>query len=92
MTMTTNSEGIMKENSLVNFITRLWAKFNSFAIFKHYFSKFKKLVDITCVQVLGSMDDEGCFSITTFIKNVEKLLHLSFGFVQKQLYTMFLHN
>jgi hypothetical protein len=34
------------------------------------------------------MDDERCFSIMTFIKNVEKLLHLSFGFVQKKLYTI----
>jgi hypothetical protein len=36
------------------------------------------------------MDDEHCFSIMTFIKNVEKLPLLSFGFVQKN-YTQFFY-
>jgi hypothetical protein len=35
MTMATNNEAIMKENSLVNLIIWLWVKFSSFAIFKH---------------------------------------------------------
>jgi len=69
MTMVANSEAVMKEESLVNSVTRLWTKINSSSILKHKLSKFIKLVEITCVEVLGSIESEHCFSVVAFMKN-----------------------
>ncbi len=67
MTMIGDNEAILKEVSNTNPITQLWAKIGTYAILKHKLSKFIKLVEIT--HVLGSMEDECCFSIVVFIKN-----------------------
>jgi hypothetical protein len=66
--MATNSKAIMKNNSLVNPITQLWAK-HSYVIFKNKFLEFIKLTKITCFQVFKFVEDEHCFLIVAFIKN-----------------------
>ncbi len=67
MTMIGDNETILKEVSNVNPITQLWAKIGIYAILKHKLLKFIKLFERT--RVLGSMEDECCFSIVVFIKN-----------------------
>lgn len=58
-----NIESILKKVSNVNPMTQLWAKINSSTIFKLKLLEFIKLAEITCVQVLGPMEVEHCFSI-----------------------------
>ncbi len=67
--MVANNEAIMKEESLVNLVIRLWTKINSSSILKHKLSKFIKLVEIACVQVLRSVENERCFLVVAFMKN-----------------------
>jgi hypothetical protein len=59
MTMATNSESVLKE--MLNKTWSLNCAQISFPIFKIKLSKFIKLVEITCVQVLGFVEDEWCF-------------------------------
>jgi hypothetical protein len=54
--------------------TQLWARIISSPILKIKLSEFIKLVEITCVQVLGSVEDEWCFLIVAFIKKQAKEL------------------
>jgi hypothetical protein len=61
MTMVANNELVLKEVLDKNLITRLWVKITSFPILKIKLSLFLELVEITCVQVLGSIEDEQCF-------------------------------
>jgi hypothetical protein len=61
MTMVANNELVLKEVLDKNLITRLWVKIISFPILKIKLSLFLELVEITCVQVLGSIEDEQCF-------------------------------
>ncbi len=67
--MVATNEAVVKEESLVNRVTRLWTKINSSSIFKRKLSKFIKLVEIACVQVLGSIENECCLSVVAFMKN-----------------------
>jgi hypothetical protein len=67
--MATNNESMLKEVSNKNLVTRLWAKITSSHILNIKFFKFIKLVEIACVQVLGSIKDEQCFLVVAFIKN-----------------------
>jgi hypothetical protein len=67
--MATNSESVLKEVSKKNLVTRLWAKITSSPILNIKLSKFIKLAEISCVQVLGSIKDEQCFLVVVFIKN-----------------------
>ncbi len=53
----------------MNFIIWLWVKFNSFSTFKHKLLELTKFVEIGCVQVLGSMEDECYFFAMAFTKN-----------------------
>jgi hypothetical protein len=69
ITMATNSETIMKGDCLMNCVTRLSTKINSSSILKHKFLEFIKLTEIGCVQVLGTMENERCFSTMAFMKN-----------------------
>ncbi len=58
MSMVVNNKIIMKNNFAMNLIIQLWAKLNSFAILKNKLSKFIKIFEITCVQVIGFVEDE----------------------------------
>jgi hypothetical protein len=58
MSMVVNNKIIMKKDFPMNLIIQLWAKLNSFAILKNKFSKFIKIFEITCVQVIGFVEDE----------------------------------
>jgi hypothetical protein len=69
MTMVVNSEAVMKEESFVNPIIQLWTKINSSSILKCKLSKFIKLAEIACVQVLRFVENEHCFLVVAIMKN-----------------------
>jgi len=80
MIMVANSEAIMKDASLVNLVTWLWAKLRSFSILKHNLLEFMKVVEIACVQFFGFMEGEHNFSSMKFMENKLKnysILHLN---------------
>lgn len=58
MSMVVNNKIIMKKDFPTNLIIQLWAKFNSFWIKKNKLSKFTKIFEITCVQVIEFVEDE----------------------------------
>jgi hypothetical protein len=67
--MVINNESFVSKVFNVNLVAKLWLKINFFTIFKHKLLKFIKLAKITFDQLLGSMEDEWCFSIMAFMKN-----------------------
>jgi len=60
--MAKNNKSILKEDFLVNLVIRLSVKISSYVILKHKLLEFIKLIEIACVQVLKSMEDELAFS------------------------------
>ncbi len=62
ITMAKNNKSTLKEDFLVNLVIRLSVKISSYVILKHKLLEFIKLVEIACVQVLKSMEDEQAFS------------------------------
>lgn len=69
MTMVANNESMLKEVLDKNSITWLWTKISSSPILNIKLLKFIKLAKITCVQVLGFVEDEKSLSTMVFIKN-----------------------
>lgn len=59
--MVKNKKLFLKEDFLVNLVIRLSVKISSYVILKHKLLEFIKLVEIACVQVLKSMEDELAF-------------------------------
>ncbi len=70
--MFANSESVLKEVLGKNPVTQLWAKITSSPIFKIKLLEFIKLVKITCVHVLGSINDEWWFSTVALLKKQVK--------------------
>jgi hypothetical protein len=55
---------------LVNPITRLWQVIHASQLLAHSFPKYFKLPKIAMIlHVLGSIEDERCFSLVSFLKN-----------------------
>jgi len=52
----------------VNPLTKLWKTFSSSQIFVKKILEYIKLVELVIVQVIGSVEDERCFSTLTFMK------------------------
>jgi hypothetical protein len=50
-------------------LTRIWKTFDAFRVLTHFFPKHLKLAKMTIVHVIGSVEDEKCFSSLTFLKN-----------------------
>jgi hypothetical protein len=83
--MVANNEPTMKDDSLLNYIIWLWAKFPSSSTNS---SNVLKLVDVACVQILEYVEYEHCFFVLVFMKSKLKncvAYHLD-------LYMCFLHN
>ncbi len=49
-----------------NHVTKMWSSLSTNVVTKHILSKYFKLVEISIVMVLNSMEDKCCFS-TLFI-------------------------
>jgi hypothetical protein len=52
----------------VNPLTKLWKTFSSSQIFVKKILEYIKLAELVIVQVIGSVEDERCFSTLTFMK------------------------
>jgi len=59
----------MEPSILVNPFIRIWITFSTFKVLQSTLSKYFKLVKITTIQVLGSMEDEQTFSTLYFMKS-----------------------
>jgi len=68
-TMKANVCSTMEPSILVNPFIRIWITFSTFKVLQSTLSKYFKLVKITTVQVLGSMEDEQTFSTLYFMKS-----------------------
>jgi hypothetical protein len=53
----------------INFPTGMWRLVTTFCILITSFPKYVKLVKLAMVQVVGSVEDERCFSILVFMKS-----------------------
>jgi hypothetical protein len=75
-TMQSNNESAMKPSHDCNPSTQMWRNFTSNVILKYRISKYFKLVELTIVVVLGSVEDEHAFSTITFMKSkgIDQLL------------------
>jgi hypothetical protein len=55
---------------LVNPITRLWRMIHASQLLAHSFLKYLKLVKVAMIMhVFGSIENECCFSLVSFLKN-----------------------
>ncbi len=52
----------------MNPLTKLWKTFSSSQIFVKKILEYIKLAELVIVQVIGSVEDERCFSTLTFMK------------------------
>ncbi len=69
MTMLHNYKVTLCEKNQLNPLMRLWCKISTFVVLNLNLSKYIKLIEITVVQVIGSIEDEQTFNTIAFIKN-----------------------
>ncbi len=67
--MSHNTEAMMQEPSNVNLVTRMWLKIQFSPLLVLKLSEYIKVVEITIVQILGSVEDERTFSNLAFMKS-----------------------
>jgi hypothetical protein len=67
--MKNNSKATMEPPFDLNPLTQIWKTLDAFRVLMHSFLKYFKLVKMTIVHVLGSVEDDKCFSSLGFIKN-----------------------
>lgn len=67
--MMSNWERAMEPPFDLNPLTRLWRLLNANSLTNHLFPEYVKLAEIAVVHVLGSVEDERCFSSLGFLKN-----------------------
>jgi hypothetical protein len=70
LAMLNNSKKHMEPPFDLNPLTRLWRFLDSCTVLRvKAFPEFYKLAEVATVQVLGSVEDERCFSSLAFLKN-----------------------
>jgi hypothetical protein len=69
LTMSHNVEAMMRESKDVNLVTHMWLKIQSSTFLVHKLSEYMKVVEITMVMVLGSIEDVKTFNNLAFMKN-----------------------
>jgi hypothetical protein len=52
-----------------NLVIKLWHQLTANNVFIQHLSKFMQFVELTIVQVIGSVKDERTFSTSTFMKS-----------------------
>ncbi len=60
--MQANNKMVLGPPLTCNHVTKMWWSLFANVVIKHILSKYFKLVEISIVMVLGSMEDECCFS------------------------------
>jgi hypothetical protein len=94
LSMVSNSMAMLEPPFDVNPVSRLWRMLDANIALASQFSEYVKLAQIALVHVLGSIEDERCFSSLTFLKDkVRNRLvsdHLSavMGMYGQQVYTL----
>ncbi len=68
LTMKNNSKVAMAKPCAYNPLTRLWRQLTSSQIITHKTPKQIKMAKIIVAQIIGSMEDERCFSTFNFMK------------------------
>jgi len=69
LTMKSNAATCMAPPFDLNPLTKMWHLVITFQIFSFSFLKYVKLVELAMVQLIGSMEDERCFSTLAFMKS-----------------------
>ncbi len=54
---------------VVNPPTHLWLVINASQLLSHTFPKYLELAEIAMTHILGSVEDEWCFSLVFFLKD-----------------------
>jgi hypothetical protein len=68
LTMKSNATCVAPPFDL-NLLTKMWHLVTTFRVFLSSFSKYVKLVELAMVQIIGSVEDEKCFSILALMKS-----------------------
>ena len=69
MAMISNATAAMDSLDKVNPLTRLWRMLDVNNALAKSMSEYVKLAEIAMIHVLGSIEDEQCFSFLTFLKD-----------------------
>jgi hypothetical protein len=64
-----NAQAAMESLDTLNPLTRLWQMLDANTALAKSFSEYVKLAQIAMIHVLGSVDDERCFSSLNFLKD-----------------------
>jgi hypothetical protein len=67
--MKNNSKATMEPPFDLNSLTQIWRTLDAFRVLTHFFPKHLKLAEMTIVHILGSVENEKCFSSLAFLKN-----------------------
>jgi len=67
--MKNNPKVAMEPPFDLNPLTQIWKRINASRVFMHSFLKYLKLAEMAIVHILGSVEDERCFSSLAFLKN-----------------------
>lgn len=79
--MKCNAKFAMYPLHQVNILTWLWTYLSFSQVIMHNMSKYSKLTKIAMVQVIGSIENDKCFSNLNFIKSKfcnQLMTHLTF--------------
>jgi hypothetical protein len=67
--MNHNAKVVMQEPSNVNLVIQMWLKIQFSPLLVLKLSEYIKVVEITMVQIMGSVEDERTFSHLAFMKS-----------------------
>jgi len=93
LAMFSNSMATMEPLFLVNLLTKLWRALDANSALAKTFSEYVKLAQIAMIHVLGSIEDEHCFSSLSFLKDrlqnrLDANLGVVVGMKAQQVYTI----
>lgn len=91
--MRAKSPTAMKLPFVHNPLTSLWHTLDVASCLTKEFSEYFKLAEIAVVHVLGSVEDECCFSLVNFLKskvrnNLKGHLYLVVGMISQRIYNL----
>jgi hypothetical protein len=69
ITMQSNHATILEPPLVYNHVTPLWSTLTSNNILQHQLLEYFALVELFVVMILGSAEDEHCFSTLSFLKS-----------------------
>ena len=69
LSMKSNSANAIRKQVDQNPLTCIWRTISASKVLSSSLTEYLKLAEIGLVQVIGSMEDEGCFSALNIIKN-----------------------